>query len=317
MSPRETPGKGRHRPPGASALPGVQVPGVPSIPKYVEASKPLPPSEGLDLLGVPQELRERALRPGVFGLSRLRGDSSQPDPETDRVIADSASESLKETGAWFLELVVVAGAHCINPVLGHAVTIAFKIKEAADDVEGLVSQDSELHLPVLPLGPGIDLELDVHLGSEDGPLVTAFVAPVAGDLCGGFAIEKDEDDDQEAADRKAEPPAKDAGKPAVETTPAPSDDSALYALIRSDLSNVAAATADPRGKAAALGTAASLLQSRLCDQPEFADKPILVVYDQRAGLGMWMIKPGLSDAVAGWIEIGWDASTGWMPVRVV
>ena len=148
--------------------------------------------------------------------------------------------------------------------------------------------------------------------------MTAFVAPVGGDLYGGFAIEKDEDDDQEAADRKTEPPAKDARKPAVDTIPASSSDSALYALIRSDLSNVEAATADPRGRAAALSNAASLLQSRLRARPEPTDRPLIVVYDERAGLGMWTVKPELADAVAGGrIEIGGDASTGWMTVRVV
>jgi hypothetical protein len=264
--------------------------------------------------GSRSELVTRSPYPeGPGGLSSYELGSFPPERPTERVIAESVSESLKETSAWILELVVVVGAHCINPVLGHVVTIAFKINEMADDVAGLISQDSELRLPVLPLGSGIELELDVHLGSEDGPQVTAFVAPVAGDLCGGFAIEKDEDDDQEAADRKAEPPAKDA----VDTTPAPSDDSALYALIRSDMSNVEAATADPRGRAAALANAASLLQSRLRVRPELADRPLIVVYDEWAGLGMWMILASRFSEVAGrHIELRPDPETGLMTVRV-
>jgi hypothetical protein len=66
-----------------------------------------------------------------------------------------------------------------------------------------------------------------------------------------------------------------------------------------------------------LRDAASQLRSELHDRPEFADRPILVVYDDRAGLGMWMVKPGLSVADAGRrIEIGWEAMTGLMTVRI-
>ena len=74
---------------------------------------------------------------------------------------------------------------------------------------------------------------------------------------------------------------------------------------------------DPAHRAAILREAASQLPSELHDRPEFADRPILVVYDDRAGLGMWMVKPGLSDGVAGRrIEIGWDAETRLMTVRI-
>jgi hypothetical protein len=41
-----------------------------------------------------------------------------------------------------------------------------------------------------------------------------------------------------------------------------------------------------------------------------------VIYDERAGLGIWMIRPKAASVVAGRrIKIGWDAS-GWMTVRV-
>ena len=50
-------------------------------------------------------------------------DSSQPDAATANVIAESLAESVKETSGWAVETVLKIGAHCINPVLGHMVTI--------------------------------------------------------------------------------------------------------------------------------------------------------------------------------------------------
>lgn len=253
-----------------------------------------------------------------YSLMGRRSSDSQPVAETNRIIAESVSESLKETSAWILETVVVVGVHCINPVLGHVVTIAFKIKEMVGDIEGLTSQDSELHLPILPLGPGIDLELAVHLGSKDGPLVTVFAAPVAGDLCGAFAVEKDEEDDQEGANRKAEPSAKDAARRAADVAGAPSDDSVLYALIACDLSDAVEATADSRRRAAALRNAASLLQRRLRVRSELADRPLIVVYDERASLGMWMIlESRLSEVAERHIELRPDTETGLITIRIV
>jgi hypothetical protein len=56
---------------------------------------------------------------------------------------------------------------------------------------------------------------------------------------------------------------------------------------------------------------------RLQADPEFADKPMIVVYDEQAGLGTWMIQPELYGIVAGrQIEIERDTKTGLMTVLI-
>jgi hypothetical protein len=72
--------------------------------------------------------RSRLVTRGYYSYFHRReglGDDELPAGPIDPVIAESLSESVKETSEWALERAIEIGAHCINPVLGHAVVMAF------------------------------------------------------------------------------------------------------------------------------------------------------------------------------------------------
>jgi hypothetical protein len=247
-------------------------------------------------------------------------ESSRPETPTDRAIAESLSESVKETSEWAVETAVKIGAHCINPVLGHMVTIAFEVKEVLGDVEALASPDSdrELHVPLAHITPDIEIDLDVHLHGQDGagegaPYLTAFIAPGSGSLFGGWAIENASDED---AEQDTHPSNREVPEQTSEVISAPPVAPDLYGLISCDLSKSLPAV-DQAHRAAILGDAAPRMLPRLQADPEFADKPMIVVYDEQAGLGTWMIQPELYGIVAGrQIEIERDTKTGLMTVLI-
>ena len=149
-----------------------------------------------------QESERRARRPDFpkppGGLSCHELERPGAERPTKSVITESRDESVEAIGSWIVETIAEICAHSINPVLGHLVSIAFKVKETWGDAEALASSDSgrDLHVPLLSLAPGVQIDLNVHLQGRDraskgGPPVSGFIAPVVGDLFGGWAIESD------------------------------------------------------------------------------------------------------------------------------
>lgn len=239
------------------------------------------------------------------GLASDEQDRPSPKRQIDSVAAESRDESLKAIGSWIVETITEICAHAINPVLGHLVSIALKVKEVWGDAEALADPASpaDLHVPLLSLAPGVRIDLNVHLPGRDGargggPPVSGFIAPGTDDLFGGWAIESDER--PEAAGEHAQPPDRDSRKQG--------------ALIPCDLSKAVPAV-DAAHRAAILRDAVPQLLDELLSEPELADKPMIVAYDRRAGLGFWMIQPALAAMVKGWqIEIRADLETGLMTV---
>ena len=135
MSPRETSGEGERPSRRATAdSNGPGEPGVWSSADLHRHASELSVDESAD--GRVSWRAEQPQKEGRRKVVRCGNRRPQEVVPIDRVIAESVDESLKETSAWILELVVVAVLYRVNPVLGHVVTIAFKIKEMAGDVEG-------------------------------------------------------------------------------------------------------------------------------------------------------------------------------------
>lgn len=214
-------------------------------------------------------------------------------------------ESIRETGEWLLETSVVFAAHCICPPAGHLVTIAFEAKGVIDDAAALASPDSprELHVPLVHLPPGFELEANVQLGSEadEGePRLSVFVVPGDGGLFGGWALERDED--QETA------------KQAPRATE--QDESAEAAVVHANLSAATAASEEPRARAAILRETAYRLQSELWDRPEYSGTSLMVIYDDQADLGMWLARSEAACSSRKMV-LEQDAETGRLVVRLV
>jgi hypothetical protein len=264
------------------------------------------------------------------GLSSYEADSSPPERPTESVIAESLDETVEAVEKWSIEKAVEFAADAVHPGLGRVINIGLKVMEVLSDAEAVMSPDSpsDLHVPLLHMPGGIEIDLNVHLpgrdaGSDGGPLLSGFALPGDDGLFGGWAIEKD----RRRQDAEKETPRADLDRESIleellALEKAQQADRARRlgpnppAEITHHLSGSLPAV-DPLARAVILRDAASQLRSELHDRPEFADRPILVVYDDRAGLGMWMVKPGLSVADAGRrIEIGWEAMTGLMTVRI-
>jgi hypothetical protein len=267
---------------------------------------------------------------GPGGLSSYELDSSPPQRPTESVIAESLDESVEALEVWTFEKVVEFAADAFHPGLGRVINIALKVKEVLGDVEALASPDSDrdLHVPVLHVAGGVEIDLNVHLpgqhgAGDGGPLVSGFVMPGDDGLFGGWAVEEDRRSEAEEERPRSDRDTFNFLEEFLARQAAWQADWAKRfglnppAEITYDLSK-SVATTEPLRRAATMREAASRLRSRLHARPEFADMPILVVYDERAGLGMWMVKPGLPDAVAGQrIEIRLNLVANLMTVFIV
>jgi hypothetical protein len=210
-------------------------------------------------------------------------------------------------------------AHLINPALGRVIDIAFKIQEALDDQEALASADSDrqLHVPLLRAGPGLEIELSVQLpgddqADEDNPRVSGFVSPGDDGLSGGWAIELDKH--AAAGEQKTEP----SERPVtVEREAGPDEPTATerqrqpvgqkvgqipVALISADLPKIA--RTDPLRRAAILRETAACLRDWLQSRPGLNGMPLIIIYDERAACGIWVIQSALPAEVFSWhVEI--------------
>ena len=171
-------------------------------------------------------------------------------------------------------------------------------------------------MPLAHITPGIEIDLDVHLRGQDGageggPYLTACIAPGSSGLFGGWAIEATHHSkDTKRLKQKS-------GEQGSEGISAPPVAPELYELISCDLSKSLPAV-DQAHRAAILGDAAPRMLPRLQAMPRFKHKPMIVVYDEQAGLGIWMIQPESSSEIAGWqIEIERDTKTGLMTAHTL
>jgi hypothetical protein len=254
------------------------------------------------------------------------GDSSA---STDGVIAESLRESVEAADEWIFEKALEFMADVVHPGAGRLISIALKIRELLGDAEALASPDSSrnLHVPLLEINGGLAVDLNVHLpgGGNSGdaaPPVSGFLSPGDGGLFGGWAIEveRPESDKEASASGQDAQPAE-AGKvtrPGAEQAGRSRDlDSAAAPVIEDDLSVVKRRVKDPWRRAVVLREAALRLRTRFYGGPGFAAQQIIVVYDPLAGLGMWLVKPDLSIALAGRrIGIWLDPVTGVTTVSI-
>jgi hypothetical protein len=218
--------------------------------------------------------------------------------------------SLDATVEAFVESAIVWAvkvlANAAHPGLGHVISVALKVKEVLDDVNALATPDSsrDLHVPLLGAGDGIELDLNVHLAGHDeagdhAPLVSGFVAPGDGGLFGGWQLEIDRG--AKASEQEAPRSEQDTWTVLAAST-APSragqaDRAGSYGLrLPAELTDslAMAEPKDDRLRTVIMRKAASRLQGQLHALPEFADKPVIVIYDRAARLGMWLVKPDQS-----------------------
>ena len=192
-------------------------------------------------------------------------------------VKKSLRDSIRATGEWMIETGLVLTAHCICPPAGHLVTLAFEAKEVFDDAVALANPDGagELHVPLVHLAPGIEIEAGLQLGDEDqtdGPCLSVFAVPGDGGLFGGWALERDTD--QEAA-----------GKEVTKTEQGTPEGTAVFPI---DLSQLVAASQDRREQAAILRGTACRMQPELWAMPEYGGTSLMVLYDGQADLGIWL-----------------------------
>ena len=71
------------------------------------------------------------------------------------------------------------------------------------------------------------------------------------------------------------------------------------------LSQAVAVGPDPRKRAAIVRVTASRLQSQLWAMPEYGETSLIVLYDEHADIGMWLVRPQETAKVSAWrIELG-------------
>lgn len=240
------------------------------------------------------------------------------------VIAESLHESLEAADDWIFEKALERMANAVHPGAGRLINVLLTIKEIAGDVEALASPDSprNLHVPLFHAA-GLAVDLNVHLQGSDGveddaPPVSGFLSPGDDGLFGGWEIEVDrpsESDEKKRSEsgRDARPTeAEQVTRPSAERAKRPrSQEPAAAPLIDDDMSPVKRLVKDPWRRAVVLREAALRLRARLFARPEFAAETVLIVYDPLAGLGMWLVKPDLSDALtARRIEMWLNPATG-------
>jgi hypothetical protein len=227
--------------------------------------------------------------PALSGRSRESG----PEAQAHGAIAESVSQSVKQFMEGLLEKVVLVAAHSIEPGVGHVVVLLFEAKELVGDAEALVSNGPiELHVPMFHLAPGVELEVGVGLGDVkegDGPELIAFMAPGNGGALHGLALERKKDDEARPEEG---------------------------AVIDADLLPVLEASRDPQEVAAILRRIGSRLGPDLWEMDQYREKPFITIYDERAGLGLWLTRPDDAGSPRR-IVVEEDAETGRLIVRLV
>jgi hypothetical protein len=233
-----------------------------------------------------------------------------PDSEGDLndvpgVISESLDETIRHTGEWLIEKTAEILAHAIAPGAGHLVVLFFEGKELFEDVVALTSSDSpvELHIPLTHLPFEFELEAGVECEAkgdgdeaDDGPRLILFMAPGDGGVLGGWALERKADE----KDKKKEHRATLEG----------------VAIAQADLSAVLDETDQPDRRTAILRGTAARLQSDLWARPEYRGISLIVIDDERSGLGLWLAR---SEAAVGMqrVLIVRDAQTGRLAARIV
>jgi hypothetical protein len=231
----------------------------------------------------------------------------------DSVIAESLRETVEAAEEWILERSLEVAADAVYPGVGRLINLALKIKEAAGDAEALASPDKprNLHVPLFDLTGGLVVELNVHLPGDDGwtddaPLVSGFLSLGDEGLFGGWQIETDRH--AQPAQWERPQPGQDALSGVAGQVVRPRADAAAGnrhpeppepLVIDYDLSAVVRQVQGPWRRAVVLRTAALRLRTRLFALSRFSVERILVIYDPLAGLGMWLVNPEFSGAVAG------------------
>lgn len=234
-------------------------------------------------------------------------DAGEAELPIRKLVEKSLQETVSETREWLFETGLEIMAHCICPPAGHLVTLVFEAKEVFDDVVGLASQDGpgELKIPLLHLAPGVEVEAGLQLGNEDetdSPRLSVFVVPGDGGLLGGWALERDTD--QQAA-----------GHEETKTEQDTSDGAAVFLV---DLSQAVAASQDPQKRAAILRGTASRIQSQLWAMPEYGKTSMMVLYDEQADLGMWLARPQVAAKVSAWrLELESGTERGLLKARLL
>lgn len=252
---------------------------------------------------------------GEFDDEAVNNDEARAEDgsaSTDGVIAESLRETVEAVEEWFFERAVEVAADTVIPGLGRVINIAFKIKEAFGDIEALTSPDSphNLHVPLFHVAGGLAVDLNVHLQGSDraadtAPPVTGFLSPGDDGLFGGWELEVDRPSESKkheasASDQDARPvSAEHVARPSVaHAERSHRQEPSVSTVIKDDLSLVKRWMNEPWRRAVALREAASRLQTRLYARPEFAAEQVLVICDPLAGLGMWLVNPGLAHSLA-------------------
>ncbi len=198
---------------------------------------------------------------------------TKPQTEARGGIVESVRQTIKGFFTQLLEKAAVVAAHCLAPGAGHLVVLIFEGKELLGDAEALVSSDGpvQLHIPLLHLPPGVELEAGVQLGADgeqDGPGLFIFVAPGNGGLLGGWALEREKDDQGTEKPAQAKP--------------------AEAAVIGADLSPLLDASRESQELAASLRETAARLQSQLSQVDDYRGKSVVAVYRGQADLDPWV-----------------------------
>jgi hypothetical protein len=141
-----------------------------------EHETPLTVSKGQwDTHGSPKGSQEPGLEAGI-----------------EQTIKESIRETLAASREWVLEEIAVFAAHCFIPGAGHVVLLIFDVKDLLEDAAALTSSDRpvELHIPLVHLPPGVELEAGMGLSPQegkDGPQLFLFLAPGDGGVLAGVS----------------------------------------------------------------------------------------------------------------------------------
>jgi hypothetical protein len=233
-----------------------------------------------------------------------RPDSGGSTRDAPTAIGESLDETMRQTGEWLIEKTAELLAQAVVPGVGHLVVLFFEGKELLEDAAAWASSGGsvELHIPLVHLPPGLELEVGAELkakdGDEDGhdgPGLILFAVPGDGGTLGGWGLERKRESDRKKHDLSA---LKDV------------------AVIDVDLSAVLDETDLPEQRMAILRGTAARLQSDLWTRPEYDDVSLIVIDDEQAGIGMWLAR---SETAAGMgkIVIVNDPQTGGLVVRII
>jgi hypothetical protein len=199
--------------------------------------------------------------------------------ELDQVISETAQHFLVKTA----ELIAERTLDALVPGTGLVLTVGIRAVEAVRAIQVVTEGAGEIGVPIYPLGD-IELMVDVRIGGsgagEKLPVV-GFLAPGGDDgLFGGFEIEPLEDDQKGRG-----PDTRDTVDVALRQ-----DDGPVRAVIMDiDLSPIAQETT-PRTRAAIMRDWVEQgIQPRLRNHKGIEDVELVVIYDQRLGIGAWLV----------------------------